>query len=171
MDRLDNVIARVEQVLIAALLSLMIVIAFLQIVLRNVFSTGFLWGDPLVRYLVLWVGFIGASLAAKEGKHIAIEVLGRIVSDRVNRYIESFVHLASSVVCAVLVYAAVKFTVYEAEIGPVVFFGIRSWVLQLIIPIAMGLMTFRFGLEFIRSLKRPEADSDETSFDRTIPPT
>ena len=171
MDRLDDVIARVEQAFVAGLLSLMIVIAFLQIVLRNVFSTGFLWGDPLVRYLVLWVGFIGASLAAKEGKHIAIEVLGRIVSNRYNRYIEIFAHLVSFGICSVLVYAAVKFTIYEAEIGHAIFFGIHSWVLQLIIPIAMGLMTFRFGCEFIRSLKRYEVDPDETSADRTINPT
>ena len=51
--RLDEKISRVEQVLIAALLTVMILLAFLQIVLRNFFSTGIDWADSLVRYLVV----------------------------------------------------------------------------------------------------------------------
>jgi len=73
--RIDNFIARVEKFLVVFLLGAMILVAFLQIVLRNVFTTGFSWGDPFIRYLVVWVGFIGAALATKEGKHITIEIV------------------------------------------------------------------------------------------------
>ena len=52
---LDERISRLEQILIAALLTAMILIAFSQIVLRNFFDTGIAWGDALVRYLVVWV--------------------------------------------------------------------------------------------------------------------
>jgi TRAP-type C4-dicarboxylate transport system permease small subunit len=54
-ERADEIIDRVEQTSLVILLSSMIVIAFLQIVLRNLFSTGLSWGDSLVRNLVLWV--------------------------------------------------------------------------------------------------------------------
>ena len=74
-ERLDETIARIEKYLLVLLLSLMIVLAFLQIVLRNFFETGLSWGDVLVRYLVLWVAFIGAALATKEGRHINMEIL------------------------------------------------------------------------------------------------
>ena len=65
----DDSLGRIEKFFVAGMLGVMILLAFLQIVLRNVFSSGISWGDPLVRYLVLWVGFIGASLATKESKH------------------------------------------------------------------------------------------------------
>jgi TRAP-type C4-dicarboxylate transport system permease small subunit len=63
LEQWNETLGRVEKFLIVVMLSMMILVAFLQIVLRNAFSTGISWGDPLVRYLVLWVGFIGASLA------------------------------------------------------------------------------------------------------------
>ena len=65
--RLDRLIGHIEKLLLSVLLASMIAVAFLQIVLRNFFDTGLPWGDSLVRYLVLWVGFIGAALATREG--------------------------------------------------------------------------------------------------------
>ena len=66
-DRFDENISRVEAVMIAILLTVMILIAFSQILLRNFFDTGISWGDSLVRYLVVWVGFIGAASFAGIG--------------------------------------------------------------------------------------------------------
>ena len=60
-DRIDQFIGRIEKILLAVMLGLMVLMAFSQIVLRNFFATGIPWGDSLVRYLVLWVGFIGAA--------------------------------------------------------------------------------------------------------------
>ena len=77
---LDEKINRVEQILVAALLTVMILLAFSQIVLRNFFATGIDWADSLVRYLVVWVGFVGAAIATKEGKHITIDVLSRWIT-------------------------------------------------------------------------------------------
>ena len=67
--RLDRIIGHLEKVLLSVMLAAMILLAFLQIVLRNFFDTGLPWGDSLVRYLVLWVGFIGAALATNEESH------------------------------------------------------------------------------------------------------
>ncbi len=81
-DRLEEKISRLEQVFVTILLTMMILTAFFQIVLRNFFDTGISWGDSLVRYLVVWVGFIGAAIATKEGKHISIDVVSRWLTDR-----------------------------------------------------------------------------------------
>jgi TRAP-type C4-dicarboxylate transport system permease small subunit len=63
--------------LLAICLLSMVVLSALQILLRNVFGAGVLWIDPLLRYLTLWIGFLGAALAAAEGRHIQIDVLSR----------------------------------------------------------------------------------------------
>ena len=146
--RFDNFVSRLEQVLITVLLSAMILTAFLQIVLRNFFSTGLAWGDPLVRYLVIWVGFIGAALATKEGKHITIEIVSHWLSGQANRYLQSASHLFSAIVCGLLTWAAFKFVRVEALMGGPGFLGLPAWAPQVIIPVAFGLMTLRFGLQF-----------------------
>jgi TRAP-type C4-dicarboxylate transport system permease small subunit len=149
---LDDHISRLEQVLIAALLTVMILMAFSQIVLRNFFSTGIAWGDALVRYLVVWVGFIGAAIAAKEDKHITIDVLSRWITGAGKRTIQAISHFSSAVICGLLTWAGIKFIGFEAQMGGTAFFNLPVWVPELIIPIAFGLMTLRYALRLINGL-------------------
>ena len=151
-ERADEVIDQVEQTLIVIFLSSMIVVAFFQIILRNLFSTGLTWGDPLVRNLVLWVGFIGAALATKEGKHISIDVVSQWVPPWGKDLIELLTHLFSFVICGLLTFAALKFIKNEAQIGNVTFLGIPAWIPEIILPIIFGLMTLRFGLRSLKDL-------------------
>ena len=151
-ERVDEIIDRVEQILLVALLSFMILIAFFQIVLRNIFATGLTWGDPLVRNLVLWIGFIGATLATREGKHISIDVVSRWLPPRGKNFVTLITHLFSFLVCCLLTYAASKFIKNETQMGSVTFSGIPSWIPEIILPITFGLMAFRFGLRSLKSL-------------------
>ncbi len=161
-DRLDDIISRVEKILIVFLLSLMIAVAFSQIILRNFFATGFSWGDVLVRYLVLWVAFIGAALATKEGKHINIEVFSRWVSAKGRIYLNAASHLCSLIICGLLTFAALKFIQLEAQIGSTTFFRLPLWLPELIIPITFGVMTLRFTLRCVKACAHnlfPDLDS------------
>ncbi len=151
-QRWDNRLGRIEKFFVAVMLSVMILLAFLQIVLRNVFSSGISWGDPLVRYLVLWVGFIGASLATKEGKHITIEVFSRWLSGRGSQYLRVISNLISVIIGGLLVFASWTFVQNEAQMGSTTFLQIPIWIPQIIIPITFTLMTLRFLLRFFTEL-------------------
>jgi TRAP-type C4-dicarboxylate transport system permease small subunit len=155
-DRLDDFIARIEKYIVVVLLGLMMVLAFMQIVLRNFFQTGLSWGDVLVRYLVLWVAFIGAALATKEGRHINMEVLSRWVSETGEKYLKGLSHLCSIFICGLLTYAAGKFIHFEAQMGGTIIFGLPIWIPELIIPVAFGLMTLRYGLRCVREFSKPD---------------
>jgi C4-dicarboxylate transporter DctQ subunit len=150
--RIDEIFDRVEQTLLVILLSLMILIAFSQIVLRNVFATGLAWGDPLVRNLVLWVGFIGAALATREGKHINIDVFSRWLPSLGKTIVEVINHLFSFFICCLLCFAALKFIKNEAQMGSVIFSRVPAWIPQTILPITFGLMAFRFSLRSLKNL-------------------
>lgn len=151
-ERTDGVIDRIEQILIVIFLSSMILVASLQILLRNFFETGLSWGDPLIRNLVLWVGFIGASLATREGKHINIDVVSRWFPPLGKRVVTLIIHLFSLFICILLTYASLKFLKNEAEMGETTFLKIPNWVLETILPLTFGLMSFRFGLQFFKTL-------------------
>ena len=153
-DRLDEKISRVEQVFITILLTMMILMAFFQIVLRNFFDTGISWGDSLVRYLVVWVGFIGAAIATKEGKHINIDVVSRWLATPESNYIRIISHFFSAVICGLLTLAAIKFIRFEAQMGGTAFFKLPVWVPEIIIPVTFGLMTLRFAVRFLSEFAR-----------------
>ena len=147
---LDEKISRLEKILITVLLTVMILLAFLQIVLRNFFSTGIDWGDSLVRYLVVWVGFIGAAIAVRENKHLTIDILSRWISGAGSRIVQSVSYFISAVVCGLLTWAGIKFTMFEAQMGSTAFFKLPVWIPELIIPVTFGVMTLRYALYLLK---------------------
>jgi TRAP-type C4-dicarboxylate transport system permease small subunit len=165
-ERIDEAIGRTEQTLLVAFLGFIILIAFLQIVLRNFLSTGLDWGDSLVRNLVLWIGFIGATLATKEGKHINIDVVSRWLPSFGKNMVALITHLFSFFVCGGLTYAALKFIKNEVQMGNRTFLELPAWVPELILPVTFILMTFRFGLRSFKNLseigkRNPLQDREE----------
>ncbi|OGP91622.1 MAG: hypothetical protein A2156_15225 [Deltaproteobacteria bacterium RBG_16_48_10] len=151
-EKLDETIDRIEQVLLVIFLSTMMLLAFLQIFLRNVFTTGLTWGDMLLRNLVLWIGFIGATLATREGKHINIDIISRSLPPLGKAFMEFGIHLFSFFICGLLTYASLKFIKNEAQMGVATLLGIPTWILEIILPLTFSLMAFRFALRSIKSL-------------------
>ena len=150
-----------EETVISLLLVAMILLACLQIMLRDVFATGLAWADPLLRYMVLWVGLLGAAVATRMDKHIAIDIVSHLVPERFLGWMRVVIHLLSMVVCLVLTYAAVVFVGDEAAYGGgQVILGFASWQLNMIFPVAFGLMALRFLVTAVsRVLRNLQADS------------
>ncbi len=143
-NKLDAKISQFETVLVTILLTVMILIAFLQIVLRNFFATGIDWSDALIRYLVVWVAFIGAAIATREGKHISIHLFSRWLTGISTFAVQALANFVSALICGLLAVAAAKFIWFEAQMGGAAFLNLPVWVPELIMPIVFGLMTLRF---------------------------
>jgi C4-dicarboxylate transporter, DctQ subunit len=149
LKSIDNWIARFETVILVIVLSIMVILAFLQVVLRNLFDEGILWGDTFLRHLVLWVGFLGASLATREKKHINIDLFNRFVKGKSKSLINALVNLFAAVVCWYLTSAAWTFVLDEKAANSTLFNDIPTWYFQVIIPVGFLLMTIRFLIFFI----------------------
>lgn len=130
--------------LLCLLLVAIIGIACLQITLRTFFSGGFLWADPLLRYLVLWSGMLGAVVATREGKHIAIDVITYLAPEKIKKWIHLAINLFSCVVAGALTTASVIFVRNEAMFNSTELLNLPSWAWNLIFPIAFGMITFHF---------------------------
>jgi len=138
-------IARSEEILLAAALSAMVLLVLVQIVLRNFFSIGIMGGAEIVRHLVLWVAFLGAGLAARDGKHIRIELTQHLLSIRTRRIFEVITSIFSVIVCGILVWASLHFVSVDYRGGGVIaFFNTPIWILQIIIPIGYAVVALRF---------------------------
>ncbi len=92
-----------------AMLLLMLVVAFAQAFLRNLTNVGVLWANVALGWLdwadfvlskgTLWLAFLGASLAVHGDKHIAIDILPRMVSPSARMFMRGLVGLIGSVFC------------------------------------------------------------------------
>ncbi len=144
LSKINTWIAQAERTLLVIIVLIMVSLAFLQVILRNVFAHGLLWGDIFLRQLVLWVGFIGASLATRENKHINIDLFSRMVTGRTRQISKMVTDLFAVVVTFFLTQAAWNFVAEERSFNSIVFASIPSWYFEIIIPIGFGLMALRF---------------------------
>ncbi|MFB0505324.1 MAG: TRAP transporter small permease [Thermodesulfobacteriota bacterium] len=145
-------IDRVEYLVLVSLLTLMVGLAFLQIVLRIFFDTGILWGDPVLRHVLLWAGLLGATMATKEGKHINIDVISRLLPDRGKVVIQAVTDLFSTFICILLILASLKFLRDEFHVGTLAFLKIPIWTVGVIFPVAFGLIALRFATRGFRNV-------------------
>jgi TRAP-type C4-dicarboxylate transport system permease small subunit len=134
----------IEETFLCFLLSSMIILACVQIFLRFFFSGGFAWADPLLRYLVLWAGLFGAAVATKQGKHISIDIISHLLPDRFKPWLQVLLNLFSAGISSGLTFAAINFVRDEATYGGRGLLDIPSWGLNLVFPLAFGIIALRF---------------------------
>ncbi len=149
IQKINSFVAQTETYILVLVVLIMVIFSFAQVVLRNVFDQGILWGDILLRHLVLWVGFIGASIASREEKHINIDVFSRLMKGRYKPISQGIVYLFATFITYLLMNASWAFVMDEKEYETILFGDVASWYFQIIIPIGFGLMAIRFALHAI----------------------
>lgn len=141
---IDSFINKIEGAILIFLLLIMLIMAFGQVVLRNFFSGGVVWGDILLRHLVMWIGFLGAALATSNERHLNIDVLTRYLPARLKGIIAALANIFAATICFLLSRASITFIEFEINNKNIVFGDIPSWYAQIVIPIGYGLLTFHF---------------------------
>jgi len=135
---------RAEDALLVLLLSTMIVLASTQILLRNLLDSGFVWIDPLLRVLVLWLGLIGATVATRNNRHIRIDLLSKFFSRNTHRLIQSVIGQVSAWTCLVVAWYGFKWIQMDYVDGVTSFAGVPAWLLEVIIPVTFALIGLRY---------------------------
>jgi TRAP-type C4-dicarboxylate transport system permease small subunit len=149
LKTIDSIFNKIEGAVLIFLLLVMLFMAFGQVLLRNISSGGFVWGDILLRHLVLWIGFLGAALATSGERHINIDILTRYLPERLKGAVAALSNVFAAVVCFLLFRASLTFIEFEITNKNTVFSGIPSWYAQIIIPVGYGLLAFHFMVRAI----------------------
>jgi len=136
---------RVEDAVAATALAVMTVIPLLEIVLRRAAGIGIPGAGPIVQHLVLWVGFLGAAIAAREGKLLSLAT-GTLVPDGWPRRVTSVAAAAlGAAVSTILALAAVEFVRSEYETASSFGAGIPTWMAELVLPVGFTLIALRLA--------------------------
>ncbi|MBW1886407.1 MAG: TRAP transporter small permease [Deltaproteobacteria bacterium] len=141
--RVFALIHRAEDVFLALLLGSIVLLAPLQIVLRNFFDAGWIWADPLLRVLVLWVALFGALAASRQDKQIAVDVVSKFLSPRARAVVGVLTGLFTSFVCCVVAYHSWLFVAGEREFGSKAFGATPAWLCEIVIPFVFAMIAVR----------------------------
>jgi len=157
---IDN---KFEEILLLVLLIAMVVLIFLQVIMRYVFSNSLSWSEELARYMFLWLIWVGASYATKTKSHIAIDA----VKSRLPKIPQQ---ILTVLVFVIWLGFALFLCIEGFELTEKIFgMGQKSTALQLpmgfayaSVPVGSGLMVIRLiqnGYLALRDRKKKEVDA------------
>lgn len=152
--RLGRLSGHVEDALLVLLLSVMIVMAVAQILLRNFLDMGLVWVDPLLRALVLWVAMLGAMAASRSDNHIGIDLLSRYLPARLRTVAGMLAALATAVICAALAYYSARLVSLDRAAQAMAFGPVPAWLVESVLPFGFTMIALRYLVVTGRRLER-----------------
>ena len=144
-------LATIEDSVAALALAAMVVLPLAEILVRRVFGVGLPGSGPFVQHLTLWVGFLGAAIAAREGKLLALATGAIVPEGRPRRAAAVFSAAVAACMATILTCGAVQLVTTERETGTIIAAKVPAWVGQLALPIGFALIALRLAWRADRS--------------------
>lgn len=92
MQRIRSGVDQVLKWLVIVLMGVMVLNVLWQVFTRFVLRDPSSYTEELARYLLVWVGLIGAAYAASQKMHLAIDILTARLQGKPKHYVEMFIH-------------------------------------------------------------------------------
>lgn len=151
-ERLSKVTVALETAALVTLLSAMMLLGVGQIVLREVFNTGFVWADELIKIMVLWLAMVGSIAACRENRHIRIDALSHLLPRLAVEMIRVLVDLFAAFICGLVAWHAWRYLQVEIEYQDMVLVNVPAWIAHSVMPAAFLLISFRFLVLVVKQI-------------------
>ncbi|MEW5851722.1 MAG: TRAP transporter small permease [Myxococcota bacterium] len=133
-----------------------------------VVPNGIVWSQTLGLVLMLWVGCIGASMAAYEHRHLALDLGSKLWPRKLLPYAQAAGNLITALFCIVLVVLSVvsirshygDYADTAGAGGAFVALPIPKWIAFTAIPVGFAMMAGRFLGQFVDSIKGHVEEDD-----------
>lgn len=161
LRQLETVFVRVNQWLIGVMMVVMFVLVFINVVTRYIFGFSFATTEEISTFLMIWITYIGAGLALREGRLAAIDLFQDLLPTKLRPTMRAFLGVAILVFFGILAYYGFKMVKFG--------WGQETWATQiprgipyLAIPIGATVFGLHLVLMFREWVDRNWFDSQLT---------
>jgi C4-dicarboxylate transporter, DctQ subunit len=155
---LDLGVAVINRNLAVLGMTLGVLLAFVNVVLRYSLNYSITWAGELTNYLFIWGALFGAAYGFKKGIHISVTVLIAQLPTAIGKALLIFAHSISFLYLAAMSYFGYQLVLLLADINIMsVDLEIPTWIPNLVLPLAFGAAAFRAG-EKIYEVASTDAD-------------
>ncbi len=146
LKRLDKLVTQIEEwtlfiIVISALISL-----FANVVLRYGFNYTLAWSEELVRIVIIYSTFIGASVAIKQGAMIRIDAVVQMFP-RLKKGLTVYTHILMLIFAGIMVFHGYKMTHLQLITNQ------KTIIMQIPLVIIYAIMPLTGVLVFIRTVQ------------------
>jgi C4-dicarboxylate transporter DctQ subunit len=107
MKFFERALSLLEESLIIAMLGIMAVLNFMNVVSRYALHMSLSWTDEIVMFLFTWVTMIGISVAYKRGANLGMDLVTQNLKPRIRAFFVIFSGLCSLFLIGLIVYYSV----------------------------------------------------------------
>ncbi|MCD8213738.1 MAG: TRAP transporter small permease [Campylobacter sp.] len=153
---LDIGIAWVNKTIAVAGIAAGTLLAFINVVMRYVFNSGFAWAGEATNYLFIWSAFFAAAYGFKKGIHISVTILIEKFPPQIAKIYMIFSSVLTTAFLLFIVVYGIQYLqiLYELEYMSVDL-GVPQWILMLVLPIAFLGASYRAGEKVYEIYKTP----------------
>lgn len=150
MRTLRILLANLEEIVACAFLLVMSCATFVNVIARYFFNAPLPWAEELARYSFLWLVFTGAAVCTKHRRHIAIDVVIKLLPRRMQICCEMLANVCIILLMAVLVYYGIVLTASANQ--PTSTLGIPTYFIYVAVPISATSILIRTLIDFLRDI-------------------
>ena len=142
---LFNLLKAREAGWVSKVIAFAVVTALYLYITFNYFPDGYSWSKELSLIMLLWVGFLGASVCAHEGKHIQVGALKKIVPPSMSRFSDAIGYLVTAAFCFFLALLGYEYASEAIQLeGRFEQTNVPDWVATIAVPAAFAITMFRY---------------------------
>jgi len=158
LDRLSSTVNRGIEYLLGGLGVSMALIVALQVFYRYALNSSLFWSEELARYILIWMTFLGTSVAYFRGLHPGIDILTIRLSPLLRRASALIIHLLSCLFFSVMIIYGTQFAYFvHRQVSPAL--ALPKWIVYSVIPVS-GIILFVHGITFfVRVCKGEDLDN------------
>ncbi len=137
---------KLEEYFCGAALLTATLIVFTNVILRYVFKSGTSWAEELVKYLMIWITFIGSSICVRKHAHVSIDFFYEMLpvkSKRLATIVVDIIALFFTVSMAFYGSKLVIFSISTGQVSPAL--QLPMWIPYVAIPLGFVLMSLRLA--------------------------
>lgn len=125
--RVDDALARVEDVLIVVVHGLIATLVFLAVVMRYVFNNPLTWGEELIVALLTWMVFLGSAAAVRSQMHIRIDVMAPVFRMPKFNWLNTVTVLVGIVILGTMIWACYTQVLEELVVASPMMNVSKAW--------------------------------------------
>ncbi len=73
LQRLSGILARCTELIVMVLMAFLVVVVVTSVVFRYILLSPLTWSEEVGRYVMIWLGFLAASIAVRDGLHVGVD--------------------------------------------------------------------------------------------------
>jgi len=100
--------SNIVEVIAATLVVALAIIVFLQVFNRFVLKAPLAWSEELAMLLFQWVSFLGAAIGVKHWRHFGIELVVKMLPEKMQRRIELIIPIIVGFVALIMITEGIK---------------------------------------------------------------